>query len=230
MKFKEYGTAAALGSAITFAAGFYFDFIDVEMKSQEQAASRIRDAQEKLDSPTISDQLSGIDDFQRIAEDYPDHALKRAIDRIAVFLQLRTDVRKDPTCGSPDTTRLATSALKAIGELNDASVGIIDLRYTCLTNVDVAGLNLRDVDFAKANLSHAAFVETDLRGARFDYANLDGTQFAEVNLAASSLCYADFSHVDFRSGTILTDALVDTSTVESLAGGATDVSRTSPCP
>lgn len=92
-------------------------------------------------------------------------------------------------------------------DLEDASLGGVDLSDATLTEASLSGVTLRDAALFRADLSGADLPAADLReaslsGADLSHANLNGADLRNANLRDADLSGVDLRDADLRDATL----------------------------
>jgi hypothetical protein len=228
--FKKVGAwsvLTAVGAAVGAVVGFYFSDRMADIEENAQTSERLDQAQEMLRSADLGDQLTGIAELQRLAEDKSTEVRRIAVDRIATFIRLNAKVN-DSACGTQAVVGVAGPALMAIGKLNNGDIGTVNLSATCMEGVKISDANLSGVNFTNTNLRGANFIEVDLSRVRFDLADLTGTEFILVDLTSAVFCFTDISAAEFRSGSFV-DTALDERQNAAIVHRSIDLSRLDEC-
>ncbi|MEV6325416.1 pentapeptide repeat-containing protein [Nocardia sp. NPDC051787] len=163
------------------------------LSQQVAVTDRFQKAVDQLSSDKIDIRLAGIYLLERLAKDSPaDHSTVFAV--LAAFLRTHTiaSVCEKPTRSAPVPIDVQ-AVLTVIGRRDDGRDDktedesdrrrTFDLRQTCLSGVQLDGVELTGADFTEANLTGAWLSDAKLTGAQFENANLTGAHLtgAELN-------------------------------------------------
>jgi hypothetical protein len=227
---------AAIATALTAVAALWFSAKSLgstekqyALSAQGQVTDRFTKAVEQLGSDKLDVRLGGIYSLERLARD------SRA-DRTVIFevlsAYIRTHAGPAKGCDSSSTSAVdVQAAATVIGRRDRPAPRLekIDLRGTCLANVnlddaylDGAMLDAAYLDgalFGSASLVNASFNVATMAGVNLTNSNLTGAGIIMANLSDSFLSYADLTGV-ILSGTDLSGAnFVDTDLTDSALDG-----------
>jgi len=182
-----------------------------EVAAQSQAADRFTTAVDQLDRAGpehLQARLGAIYAMERLARDSPaDHPT--IIEVLTAFIRTTTP-EVDPnawadTCTIPRTPPDIQAALTVLGRRNtnhDRPTDTINLRFTCLPAVDLAGADLGKADLTGADLHGADLTAANLTGANLNAANISFGTLKEAKLlrvGGADLTFADLTRADMRS-------------------------------
>ena len=182
------------------------------------AAERFARALELLESSQVNVRIGALYALEQIALNAP-RVHPAVIDVLCAYVRDRAqrvlpEAADDTGRGIAATIRPADiqAAITIIGRRNDSQDGVamrLELSHTDLSNLNLAGANLRRADLSDTDLSYsdargadlreATLARADLQYASLSSATLKGAVMTEADLGSADLSRANLTNADLRS-------------------------------